>query len=75
MEAAVSASVEPEPPRWMTTEQLAEYLETPVDTLLHWRKNAKGPPYHKFGRRVRYARADVASWVSSCKIAAPVKSA
>lgn len=57
-------------PEWLTTEQLAEELETPVDTLLHWRKNAKGPAYHKFGRRVRYARADVASWVASCKVGA-----
>jgi excisionase family DNA binding protein len=57
-------------PEWLTTEQLAEELETPVDTLLHWRKIGKGPPHHKFGRRVRYARSDVTDWVASCKVGA-----
>jgi excisionase family DNA binding protein len=61
--------------QWMTTEHLAGYLATPMDTLLHWRKNAKGPRYHKFGRRVRYSKSDVDAWVESCAVgAAPAKS-
>lgn len=64
-------------PEWLTTEQLAAELETPLNTLLHWRKCAKGPPYHKFGRRVRYKRADVESWAESCRVgpAAPSSAA
>lgn len=55
-------------PEWFTTEQLAKYIDTPMNTLLHWRKNAKGPRYHKLGRRVRYSRTDVDAWVASCAI-------
>ena len=59
------------PSNWFTTEQLSSYMAVPVNTLLHWRKNATGPRYYKFGRSVRYAKADVDSWVASCAIGDP----
>jgi predicted DNA-binding transcriptional regulator AlpA len=59
---------------WLDVGQLSTYLSVPVNTLLHWRKNATGPRYHKFGRAVRYARADVDSWVASCAVGKPASS-
>lgn len=58
-------------PQWLTADQLAMYLAVSVETLKHWRAHAKGPRYHKIGRKVRYAKADVDSWVATCAIGAP----
>lgn len=57
----------PNAPIWFTTEECAAYLSMPTETLLHWRKNAKGPPHHKFGRSVRYSKADVDAWTETCR--------
>lgn len=67
-------------PEWLDTEQLAEYIATPVNTLLSWRKkpDGPGPRYYKLGRRVRYRRSEVDSWLASRAIGdapAPAKSA
>ncbi len=58
---------------WLDVGQLSTYLSIPVNTLLHWRKHATGPRYHKFGRSVRYARADVDSWIADCAVGAPAE--
>lgn len=52
-------------PTWFDVEELSRYLDTPVNTLLHWRKNGQGPRHHKLGRRVRYSKADVDRWLES----------
>lgn len=64
--AAVSESTLP--PQWLTAEQLAIYLSVSSETLKYWRAHARGPRYHKIGRRVRYAKADVDSWVATCAV-------
>jgi len=56
---------------WLDGHQLSAYLATPINTLLHWRKHGKGPRWHKLGRRVRYARADVDAWIASCAVGKP----
>ena len=51
----------------------ASYLSTPAAaallglsprTLDRYRVNGEGPQFHKFGRRVRYARADLLAWAA-----------
>lgn len=37
-------------------------------TATKWRAKAKGPPFIKVGRLVRYRRSDVEAWLRSCTI-------
>jgi hypothetical protein len=39
-----------------------------VKTLQRWRREAKGPPCCKLGRRVVYRRADVLAWIDRSQI-------
>lgn len=48
---------------WMTTEEVAAYTKTPVDTVRAWRYRGVGPKGHRVGRHVRYHRADVDAWM------------
>ncbi|MDP7725096.1 AlpA family transcriptional regulator [Mycobacterium sp. TY814] len=45
------------------TQQLSDYLGTPVPTLRWWRHQNKGPKSFRLGRRVVYSRDDVDQWV------------
>ena len=45
-----------------TIEQVAEYLQVPVETLYAWRKKRVGPPAGRTGRHLRYDPADVRAW-------------
>ncbi len=47
---------------WMTTEMVAARLGISEVTLYSWRASAKGPPYTKIGRLIRYKTAHVDSW-------------
>lgn len=69
VEAAVSESTLPS--QWLTAKQLAIYLSVSAETLKYWRAHARGPRYHKIGRRVRYAKADIDSWVATCAVGSP----
>ncbi|ANK85655.1 MULTISPECIES: helix-turn-helix domain-containing protein [unclassified Rhizobium] len=45
---------------FLTTEQAAEYLNVSPKTLHNWRvKGREGLRFHRFGRAVRYSRADL----------------
>jgi len=51
---------------WLTTKQVSEDCfggELKPTTLEVWRCQGKGPAFKKFGRLVRYSRADVAAWI------------
>lgn len=37
-------------------------------TATKWRAKAKGPPFIKVGRLVRYRRSDVDAWLRACTI-------
>jgi excisionase family DNA binding protein len=39
-------------------------------TATKWRAKAKGPPFIKVGRLVRYRRTDVDAWLRACTIGA-----
>lgn len=49
---------------YLTTDEVADLLRTPVETIRHWRKNGKGPRSFKMGRRVLYARADLDAFIA-----------
>ena len=52
---------------YLTAEALSHWLAVPIATLSYWRTTRKGPPFHRIGRHVRYALADVNDWLSNCK--------
>lgn len=47
----------------MTTQEVAELLRAPVETVRYWRHVSRGPRSFKVGRRVLYRRADVERWL------------
>ena len=40
-----------------------------IRTLRHWRRERKGPPFHKFGGMVRYCPEDLERWVRASRVA------
>lgn len=47
----------------MNTEDLADYLGVPIETVRQWRYSRTGPPGFRLGRRVKYRRSDVDAWI------------
>ncbi len=47
----------------MDTDSTAAYLGFSAKTLRNWRSEGDGPPYVKFGNRVRYDRRVVDRWL------------
>jgi excisionase family DNA binding protein len=52
------------PDEYLTCEELAALLKVPVKTVRAWRRNGSAPPSGKFGRHVRFRRADVDEWAA-----------
>ena len=50
--------------QYMGTRELASFLGLSPRTLDRYRVSGGGPKFHKFGNRVRYARADVEAWAA-----------
>ena len=48
----------------LTTREAAGYLRLAITTLEHWRLEGRGPAFTRFGRQVRYRRAEVERWLS-----------
>lgn len=55
------------PIRFVDTEAAARYLALEAHTLECYRSLGGGPIFHKFGRYVRYAVADLDAWAASCR--------
>ena len=53
--------------RFMTMEELSEYLDIPSGTLYAWRHRNYGPPAHKFGGAIRFAVEDVDEWAQGTR--------
>ena len=49
---------------YMGTRELAAFLGLSPRTLDRYRVSGDGPPFHKFGNRVRYLRTDVEAWAA-----------
>lgn len=54
---------EHQPEQLLTTEQVAEWLQIPADTVAWWRKRRRGPKAVTVGRHVRYRPSDVEAWL------------
>jgi excisionase family DNA binding protein len=62
----MNADVAPNPrPRYLTTEEAAEFLRLSARTLEKHRSTGVGPRYRKFGRRVCYTIADLEAWAEA----------
>lgn len=57
-------------PLW-SIQDVAKFLDVPVQTLYHWRTKGYGPPARRIGKYLRYRPADVEQWVSDlpCEVA------
>lgn len=49
--------------------ELSKYLDIPYATLAAWRcRGEGGPPWHRFGRHVRYRHDDVLAWIDQSRV-------
>lgn len=54
---------------YLSAVDVADLVGLSVESLKQMRARAEGPPYHRVGRRaVRYARADVETWLASRRV-------
>ncbi|MFF0262585.1 helix-turn-helix transcriptional regulator [Streptomyces microflavus] len=51
--------------KMITPKELAEHLGVPLQTVYGWNCDGSGPRYSRFGKRIRYAVADVEAWASA----------
>jgi excisionase family DNA binding protein len=52
---------------YMTTQEVADLLRTPIESVRFWRHVHKGPASFKVGRGVLYARTDVQAWIADAR--------
>ena len=50
--------------RYLSTQEAAAFLGLSPRTLDRYRVAGTGPPFHKFGNRVRYAQRDLETWAA-----------
>lgn len=48
--------------RWLSVEEIAEYLGVAKDTIYTW-ANSKGMPGHKVGRFWKFKHDEIDAWV------------
>ncbi|AQA18969.1 transcriptional regulator [Halioglobus japonicus] len=58
------------PNRWLSVEEIAEYLGVSKDTIYAWRER-KGLPAHRIGRFWKFKAEEVDDWVRSGGSAEP----
>ncbi|MBZ5609130.1 MAG: helix-turn-helix domain-containing protein [Acidobacteriia bacterium] len=51
---------------YMQDTEAASILGLKPNTLRKWRVLGRGPRYRKLGRAVRYSKADLDAWLSTC---------
>jgi hypothetical protein len=61
----MDSTAKPPPKRYLTNQEAAEFLNLSPRTLNKQRVYGGGPTFHKFGRRVVYALADLEAWASA----------
>lgn len=52
---------------YLTTDEVADMVRAPAETLRYWRHIGKGPKSFKLGRRVLYAVEDVQAFIDSAR--------
>lgn len=50
---------------FLSESHVADLLCQSVRTIQKWRVTGYGPPFYKFGRSVRYRRAEMIEWVET----------
>lgn len=58
------STTSPQPPRYLTNDEAADYLRLSPRTLEKQRVIGGGPRFRKFGRRVMYAVSDLDDWAN-----------
>lgn len=53
----------------LSPEDLAQFLQVPLQTIYGWRYQRKGPPAIKVGKHLRFRRADVEQWLDELTLA------
>jgi len=53
---------------YLTDVEAAQVLGLSKQTLRNWRFNRRGPAYHRAGRAIRYAKADLQSYMQARRI-------
>jgi excisionase family DNA binding protein len=54
-------------PNYLTTQEVADFLRTPAETIRYWRHVGKGPTSFRIGRRVLYAREEIERFVAEAR--------
>jgi excisionase family DNA binding protein len=49
----------------LTLDEVSAYIGIPKNTLYRWRVDGKGPRAIKYGKHLRYRRAEVESWLDA----------
>ena len=57
-----------ENPKYLDTREAADFLGLSNRTLDRYRVTGEGPVFHKFGRRIRYALADLEAWAGARRV-------
>jgi excisionase family DNA binding protein len=55
-------------PEFFDERRLCALLGISSVTATKWRAKAKGPPFIKVGRLVRYRNSDVEAWLRACTV-------
>ena len=53
---------------FLTSKELAVLLHISIATLKNWRKQGRGCPYIKVGRKILYELSDVKQWLKAHKV-------
>lgn len=53
--------------KYLTTEEVAAILRTPVESVRYWHHVGKGPKSFKVGRRRLYAVEDVEAFIAQAR--------
>lgn len=61
----VSTVARQAPPEWMTAKEAADFLRIHPAHLEKLRAQRLGPAFHRWGRMIRYRRADLDAFLSS----------
>ena len=55
----------PPDPEFMTTDEVADLLRVSINTVYFWRQRGVGPRGYKFGKSLRFRRAEVLEWAAA----------
>jgi excisionase family DNA binding protein len=65
---SAEGSEQPRSGNALTETQAADHLGLSIATLRAWRHRGRGPRFVRFGRAVRYLRADLDAFIRACAV-------